>query len=91
MNNVDVVPRLKLARDLGMRLLIRGTKVRERFAGKHNAPTERIVWSIPLVDPNQMAGSAFFMRMAKYNPAGPPPMIVILILRLFLEKLACDD
>src|SRR5687767_6120287 len=40
-NNVDVVPRLKLARNLGMRLRIRGPKVGKRLAGKHNAPTKR--------------------------------------------------
>src|SRR5690349_5626609 len=46
MNDVDVVPRLELFRNLRVRRLISSAQVGERLAGKHHAPTERIVRSI---------------------------------------------
>src|SRR5262249_16296999 len=50
MDHIDVVPGFKVARDFRMRRFVRFTQVRQRFAGKHDAPAERVVGPIPFED-----------------------------------------
>ena len=60
-----------LARGIGVRRVV------ERRVGEHDAEAERVVGAVALDDGDPCRGSARFIRIAKYRPAGPPPMHAI--------------
>src|SRR5690348_13406682 len=72
MNDVDVIPRLKLLRDLRVRLLVGRAQVRQRLAGKHHAPTEGVVWPIALVNLNAVRRVGLLHQDRKIQPRRPP-------------------
>src|SRR6476660_3813409 len=60
MNDIDIVPRLKVSSDCRMGNFIGFTQVSERPSRKNNAPTKRIVRSIAFVDRDVVGGVRVF-------------------------------
>src|SRR5215510_5176121 len=72
MHNINVVPRRKLFRYLCMRVFIGGAQVGKRLTRENNAPPERIVWSIALINPNLMSRVGLLHQDRKIQPRRSP-------------------
>ena len=71
MDHVNIVPRFKLFRDLGVRFFISRAQIRERLPGKHNAPTESIVRPIALIKLDPMRRVGLLHQDRKIQPRRP--------------------
>ena len=71
MHNIDIVPRLKLLRDFSVRNIIGGAQIGERLPRENNAPPERIIRPIPLINPDLMRGISLLHQNRKIKPRRP--------------------
>src|ERR1041385_9005316 len=60
LHHIDVVPRFKVARNFCVRSFISGAQIRECLSGKHDAPAERVIGSVALIDGDVMRGVGLF-------------------------------
>ena len=75
--------------DGAVALRIAGLEVCQRLVREHDAETECIIRPVALEHGDRVCGHAFFIRLAKYSPAGPPPMTCI-FMRVFLRRLCAS-
>lgn len=68
MKYIDIVPGFELVRDRSMRPFISRAQIRERAAGENYAPTERVVWSIALVNFDVVSGVGLFHEDGEVHP-----------------------